>query len=473
MGKMNFPISAAGGVFFRRMRAGLPRAAGCLVIMIQSMNPSVKADNGFVLVESLEELRLHLPSDGVKVRLVPGVYRLDTATSPDFLDFSGNSTHFDFTGVKLEVDTALLQRFREGTNILMLSGNRILLEGLSLETIGGLSPPGGSRAISIKGNDVTVKNVSLRLEGSYPYGYGSYFGIGAGAAVNPQKLNGIRVGGINGQVINCRVIMRSFGHAIFVRGGVNTLIKDCYVEGVLRKTDDILAETSGLAFEQNFTQYTGEPIPAGRMTSLSEDGIRAYGEDPLINRRTRNVRVENCRVVRMRRGICLAFAEGDNHIIGCEVTESERVGFHIGSNTMVRDSRGDALFTQLLDISSTRSRNADVEMEVLDSRKYFGNTLLAKINGTGHRVVLREAQPGVVPAELSIELGTDRGFGAGRMPDTRANRVRLANATPATVILHPTVTGSLVGSAGPVRDLGVENTVFRTDEPEKILTGNR
>jgi S-formylglutathione hydrolase FrmB len=446
-----------GGHTFPMVEEGLLPALKFLENAI-SRNAAV-APADFVVVDSLVALRPYLTRDDVKVRLAPGTYRLDDAAGPNFLDFTGSNSRYDFTGVKLLVDTALAARFKIGTNILMLSGHGIVLEGLELETVGGKPPGEGCRAVSIGGDRVVVRNVILRLEGSSPYGYGSFFGIGAGSAIAPRKLNGIRIGGLDDQVIGCRVFMRCFGHGIFIRGAQNALVKDCHVEGVLRKTDDILAETSGPAFEQHFRQYTGEPIPAHEMTSLSEDGIRVYPDDPLIKRRTQNIRVENCLVVRMRRAICLAFAAGENAIIGCEVRESERAGYHIGSNTTVRDCRGDALYSGVLDISASTSKGATAEVTVLDSRAHYGNDLLAKINGAEHRVTLRAAAPGAVPADMFVDVASDHGFGQGRMTDVQAERVEVVNLTSATLRLHPTATDCVVTSDGPVTDRGLRNRV--------------
>ncbi|MES2692269.1 MAG: alpha/beta hydrolase-fold protein [Verrucomicrobiota bacterium] len=456
-------LKMSGGHTFPMVEQGLPPA---FAFMEKALLGAKR--EGFTTVKSLDELREHLTRDGAKVRLAPGTYRLDTAKTENFLHFTGNDSHFDFTGARIEVDTALLARFKkEGTNMLMLTGDRIVLEGGEIETVGGQPPGEGTRGISISGNGVIVRDVTLRLAGSYPYGYGSFFGIGQGAAISPQKMSGIRVGGLNDQVINCRVFMRCFGHAIFIRGGQKALIKDCYIEGALRKTDDILAEKSGPAFDQKFMQYTGEPIPAGEMTSLSEDGIRAYPDDPLIKRRTQDIRVENCRVVRMRRAICLAFAAGENSIVGCEVTEAERAGYHISSNTTVRDCRGDALYSQVLDISSSGAKNAVAEVTVLDSRARYGHTLLAKINGTGHRVQLKEVSPGAVPRELTLELGTDRGFGEGRMKDAKAGRVEVINRTAAPVILHEPTSECVITTATPVTDRGQRNRTVVLKDPAR------
>jgi S-formylglutathione hydrolase FrmB len=450
-------LRMAGGHTFPMVEQALPAAFDFLERTLAARRQKGAPAGDFTLVRSLAELRPHLSRNGARVRLAPGTYRLDAAESENFLHFTGHDSHFDFTGVRLEVETALLARFRAGTNLLLLSGDRILLEGLALETLGEQAPPGGCRAISLLGRGVIVRDVALRLSGSHPYGYGSFFGIGAGASITPQKLNGIRVGGIDNQVIGCRVIMRCFGHGIFLRGAQHALVKDCYVEGALRRTDDILAEKTGPAFALGFRQYTGAPIPPGEMTSLSEDGIRAYPNDPETKRRTHDLRVENCRVVRMRRGICLAYAAGRNEITGCEVTESERVAFHVQSATTLRDCRADALYSQVLDISTAGARRSDVEIAVLDSRAFYGHRVLATINGSGHRVVLREAGPGFVPSDLSVDLGQARSAPGAEPEASQATRVTLENRTGATVVLHPTAAANTIASTGAVTDRGAGN----------------
>ena len=419
---------------------------------------SAQAAKERILVRSLTALREHLGQDGVKVRLAPGTYRIEQPTTPNFFEFTGRNSHFDFTGVKFEVDTAVFAAFKNaGLNIVMLSGDGIVLEGLTIETIGNQPPRGGCRAINLMGRGVIVRNVSLRLSGSYPYGYGSYFGIGTESSIDPQKQNGIRIGGIDNQVINCRVVMRCFGHAIFLRGAQNALVKDCVVEGALRKTDDILAEKSGPAFDLGFRQYTGPLIPPGEMTSLSEDGIRAYPHDPETKRRTRDIRVENCRVTQMRRGICLAYAAGKNVITGCDVTESERVAYHVQSTTTIRDSRGDALYSQILDISTAGAKDSDIELSVLDSRAFYGHRVLATINGSGHRVVLQEAGARAVPAGLTIDVAQARSAPGKEPEPSRATRIALTNQTSARVVLHSNASACRVTSIGPVSDHGANN----------------
>lgn len=168
-----------------------------------------------------------------------------------------------------------------------LSGNLITLEGLYIETYG--NEPGvqsRNKIFNITGSEITLKNAEIRTAGSSPWGYGSFYGLGGG---DVRKMNGIRVGwpAKDIKLIGCRVHMRAMGHAIFVQSAQNTLIEDCHIDGLLRTTDAILAETSGYSFNKNFMAIKGGYIEGvtvaddgkilpGEMISLSEDGIRMY-----------------------------------------------------------------------------------------------------------------------------------------------------------------------------------------------------
>ena len=54
-------------------------------------------------------------------------------------------------------------------------------------------------------------------------------------------------------VCGCKLYMRSFGHGYYIQeDAANVHFEDCYVEGVMRPTDEMLAETSGPAFKVGF-----------------------------------------------------------------------------------------------------------------------------------------------------------------------------------------------------------------------------
>lgn len=417
---------------------------------------------GFAVIRSLDELRQAAGVDNSRVRLQPGTYeyRELVGDGESLLTFSGNDAHYDLTGVTL--------RAQEYTTVMILTGDRITVEGLKVETVLEPSrPPRGRRSIAgvgIHGHGNTLLNVRLHLRGSFPYGYGSFFGISGGPhdVIKPNKNSGIHITGNYTRILGCRVIMRSFGHGIFMRGASNTLIQDTLVEGELRSTDEMLAETSGPAFEVDFKTMSGQRIPAGRMETLQEDGIRTYGGTfRPDNRTTGDVTIKNTTVRRMRRGICLGWSNGRHTITDTTVTECTSMGYHIGSNATIRDSRGDVRYSHLLDISHVSFRGSDIELEVQDSgSRPRGGDLLARINGRGHRVVLRAADPKAVSPDMNIEIAADRGYGAGRF-EVSGSSIHLVNETPAGVILNPQSANCTVESAGKVEDHGHNNTVRR------------
>lgn len=157
------------------------------------------------------------------------------------------------------MDTALFSRFgipAKGLNnfycVIDLAGDRTELTGLKIETFGdrpGIQ--GKNKIVNVTGSGAVLRDVEITTAGSSPWGYGSLFGISGGVV---RKMNGIRVGwpAVGAKIIGCRVHMRAMGHAIFVQGASDTLIEDCHVDGLLRSTDEILAETSGFAFGRGF-----------------------------------------------------------------------------------------------------------------------------------------------------------------------------------------------------------------------------
>jgi hypothetical protein len=279
-----------------------------------------------------------------------------------------------------------------------------------------------------------------------------------------RKMNGIRVGwpAKNVQLLRCRVHMRAMGHAIFVQGASDTRITDCHVDGLLRPTDEILAETSGYAFDRKFLTRShdysegvtlgpdGKILP-GEMIALSEDGIRLYPEGG-GGQPTGRTTIENCTVVRMRRGICTGLGPGADRVINCEVRECVAAGYNVGSGDHVQRCRADAKYAEALCLPYMAARGAQVDLEVLDSRGGRANTLLAVINGHNHRVQLRTAEAGAIPAGMTIELATRRGYAFYQNRPPIAEGIQLTNATPATVTLNPGATADEIASRGEVQD---------------------
>lgn len=407
--------------------------------------------DGFTVIDSLAELRTYAAKDGVKVRLKPGVYRLDEATSHHFIAFTGNDSHFDLHGVTLQIDSRLFRQFGNpgGVNgfycAIDLVGERIVLEGLTTRNVG--NQPGiqsRNKIINVCGSGVVLRDVDITTSGSSPWGYGSLYGISGG---DVRKMNGIRVGypARGAKLSNCRVHMRAMGHAIFVQGATETVIEDCQVDGLLRPTNDILAEKSGYAFEHGFKSAgknyvegvtvgpDGQILP-NEMVSLSEDGIRLYdqggGGHP-----TGPTTIRHCVVRQMRRGICTGIGPAADTVIDCEVHDCVAAGFNIGGGDALQHCRADAKYAEALSCPYNGSRGAKVDLEILDSRDGVANTILATINGRNHDVTLRTAKPEFVPAGFTIEEATHRGYASYQRGQAIAENITLHNETPAKVVV--------------------------------------
>lgn len=446
-----------GDIVFRILRGTGGSGGNYSVSGIETVadaTPSVIAPDGFTVIDSLDALRGYAQLDNVKVRLKPGTYRLEKALYQHFIEFTGNGSKFDMSGVRIQANTELFSKFGVIPGVggfysmIDLTGDKVHMEGGYFETYGdkpGTQPR--NKILNITGSDVTMSGFTVQTAGSVPWGYGSLFGI-SGDPV--RKMNGIRIGAPAQRVtlLNCNVHMRAMGHGIFIQGAADSVIDGCKVDGLLRPTSDILAETTGFAVERDFKiKGSGEGvipdsngrIPHGDMVSLSEDGIRLY--DKSGNTRTGKSTIRNAVVTGMRRGICTGFGVGESLIVNSTVRDTVQAAFHVGSGDIVIGGKADAKYAEALSIAQNGAKGADVDLEILDSRGGASNDLLAQINGSNHEIKLRVAKPDFVPRNMVIELGTNRGFlgklnnyGA-KQPDGTASDITLVNMTPSKVVL--------------------------------------
>ena len=232
------------------------------------------------------------------------------------------------------------------------------------------------------------------------------------------------------------------------------------MDGLLRTTDDILAETSGYYFDKNF--YAGKggyvegtmlaedgKILPGEIISLSEDGIRMYPE--YNGHPTKNTTVKDCTVTDMRRGICTGLSTSGDKVINCQVSNCVATGFNVGNADTLINCSSDAKYAEAFCIPYTNAKNASVEMEILDSRNGMANSLLAKINGTGHQVKITTAAPEFIPEKMEIKLSVKEGYGNfSKNPKLNAIDIKLDNQTETTVLLLPGVKDANVMSNGIV-----------------------
>ncbi|MFT3738097.1 MAG: hypothetical protein QM786_05025 [Breznakibacter sp.] len=367
-----------------------------LLLMVLSvfMQGGTVAQN--VQVASLQELAVYAAKSGNHVTLRPGHYKLTDYLNADsvaarlerksyqYIDFSGSHNTFVMTGVTLEVDTELRRALRHPihTSEIVVSGTGNRLEGLEVKHIGNGTSPGGA-VFEVSGGGNTVRNFTFYVQGSFPYGYGDLFGKGGPDVIRHQKKSGFLITGSNTTLQGVRLYMRSFGHGFYIQKNAGDIrFEDCYVEGEVRSTDDILAETSGPAYDVGFRTWTPNRegkyvVTPGYMKSLCEDGYRTYGQN-------RNITFINCTAKNTRGGFELR-TNGGVCLENCTTIGTERA-YWVGNGAQVINCRGDAGYGPLLFVEGS---NVYVEMEVMPAESDRVVHALATVQGKDNRVILK------------------------------------------------------------------------------------
>ncbi|WP_165070590.1 right-handed parallel beta-helix repeat-containing protein [Paludisphaera rhizosphaerae] len=413
-----------------------------------------------VQISSLKELADYAGRSGNVVVMKPGVYRLTDVVSIaearrrhdrnefQLLTFSGDRNEFRLDGVVIEEDTVIRKALAPPihTNEFVISGSHNTLSGLTIVDLGdGIS--NGGAAVSVDGADNTLRSWTITVRGSFPYGYGDLFGKGGPNIINPLKKSGVHVVGDRTRLIDCKVFMRSFGHGIYVQGGSDHQFEGCYVEGVMRPTAEMLAETSGPAFKAEFRTLAknrrGEArVTPGYIKSLSEDGFRMYEQA------AGEITIRNCTARNMRHGFELRPERGvrveNCTAVGCEVA------FWVGGRTVVKGCRGDAQYGPLLLIEGDDAK-VDLELSAVESD--MNVHALAAIQGARHEVTIRPASgpPRKRPVPILLGFGTPMmGEGMAPIPPRPARDVLLRNETTMPVVVGLDARDCRISSKGPV-----------------------
>lgn len=422
-------------------------------------------------VGSLAELAAAAAQNGQKIRLKPGLYQMsEYLTEPVLTEiragvdrsqgrppvpmfvFRGNDNQIDCRGAIIEIDTALYKKLPGGyRRCLIVQGSGNTITGLSIRNAGPNAGSGGN-ILSLAGDRTTLEDATLHVHGSWPYGYGDLLGKGGPNLVPIQKQSGIQVLGSGSILRRCRVFSRAFGHCFYIQQGGDIRLEDCYAEGAMRATTDMLRDTAGPAFDLGFRSvYENRDgrfaIAPGYVKSLVEDGFRTYGN---AGRTT----LVNCTAINTRAGFEIGArddAPEKTVLENCVARGCERA-FLIGSQTIVRRSRGDIAHGPLLYLRG--GRNSDVELELAGDGPQSLVHAVATIAGENHRVKLN-AQPGdrAIPA-LPILVGFGMPEHAEMSSPIRpgpAKNVSLINEIAAApVITGDSVADSNIQSAGRV-----------------------
>ncbi|WP_197355324.1 right-handed parallel beta-helix repeat-containing protein [Aureliella helgolandensis] len=425
-----------------------------------------------VEVSSLSELRAAVRASDQTIVLKAGRYTLTDLPEGDReFHCAGSNNIIDLSEVHITVPVGATRR-----SYITISGDHNVFRGGTFEDIyqDGLQEVAdfsdynqnrstlarglrGSAVLTITGDDNTVSDTHLTIRGSFPYGYGSIYGIGSDNVYGLDKRCGILVKGKRNTLDGCNLQQRAFGHGIYMQSPADeTVIKNCVVEGVLRASKDLYLETDpkDLPARSNYTIPTkqrrgrrvgsGSPIPKDSMIPLSEDGIRVYSGGG-------SVTVENCTVARMRGGIRLYLASRaivrDSKAIDCGNTN-----FNLPSGGKVSGSIGNFAYAPLSDFRLSKSRQ-DVELTILPSPHAMGSHNLADILGNNHNIVFHRAEG---PLDTNLRSIVIEGNGS-----------TILNETEYPITLQSTASGNTVVSFGPVTDLGSGNQISQTAPPSK------
>ncbi|MGJ8640094.1 MAG: hypothetical protein ACSHYA_11960 [Opitutaceae bacterium] len=382
------------------------------------------------VVSNLEELIFLAQADGNEITMTPGTYSVRDYLTPEMLnavgknlgpgkrppspvlEFSGSDNSYNLEGVTLEVDTRIYDDISLAgyTRLLHVSGHRNKINGLTLRYVGPQKGTNGN-ALTLWGDGNELTDVSLFMHGSSPYGYGDHLGKGHSKLVDRLgKQSGLMVGGDNSILKRCKVISRAFGHCFYIQGAHNTVLEDCYAEGVHRSSIDMLSDTEGPAYDIGFKSvYENRDgrfmITPGYSKCLTEDGFRTYGSGGPRDQKTGKTTLINCTAVNTRAGFEIVGptdAASKTELIGCTALGAERGFLLINGNIITRKCRGDVAHGPLLYL--WRGANADVELELVGPTSDYTVHALATISGENHRVKITrwEAEGPIAPYPIML-----------------------------------------------------------------------
>ncbi len=414
-----------------------------------------------ILVTSLAELAHYTAQDGCNVKLKAGHYKMSEYLNADsierrvarkertYFNFSGNNNVIDMSGVKIEIDTKLRSLLKHviHTSEIVVSGNNNNIKGFEVRYVGNTLSNGGC-AFTVNGEGNTLEKLTLYVQGSAPYGYGDLFGKGRDYVVRHQKHSGFLINGSHTNVIGCKLYMRSYGHGYFIQNDASYItFTDCYVEGEVRLTDDILAETSGIAYDAKFRTWTpnrdGEFIVTGGYgKSLCEDGFRTY------NANNKKITFINCTAKNTRGGFELR-TKGGVYLEGCTTIGTER-GYWVNDGAIVKSCKGDASYGPLLFVEGSK---CDVELQVVSTENDCTVHALATIQGDSNKVKLSPYKGKNKSTSLPILVGyTHPEHGESMSPYSLAicSNLELTNDTTMPVLASDLCSNCSIATSGKI-----------------------
>ncbi|AXT55162.1 T9SS C-terminal target domain-containing protein [Aquimarina sp. AD1] len=438
--------------------------------------------NAQTIVSSLVEFREAVQNSNQNIILESGDYYLeDLPSNSRVINCTGSGNTIDMTGARINT---LVGSIRE-VYFIISGDNNILRNGVvedfyknGLDEVTDFSAYNNDRdnlayglrgdpIMSITGNQNLVEGLEMIVKGSFPYGYGSQYGIGSQNTFGLSKRCGILItgsdgGGIGNTLDGITMYHYAFGHGIFMQSGASeTTIKNCYIEGRIRLSNDIYndTETYDLPYITDYKFPAGDgswrlpfeesyDIPLNHVYPLSEDGIRSYNN-------TGSVTVENCTVKQMRGGIRLYLASSatvtNSQAIDCG---SGGTNYNMPAGGTIIGSSGNFTYAPLSDFRLSRSRQ-NIEMTIIPSPNAIGPHNIADILGNDHNIIFHRI-PG--PLDLDEE----------RAIVVYGDNSTIVNETEYTIILESGATGNTVSSCGLVINNGSNNSISQLNDCDTV-----
>lgn len=441
-----------------------------------------------VTVNSLQELKTYLDQDNVNIKLAPGTYSINAADIASgawgyevphiewaraVIQFAGSNSTYDFTDVTLNIDTDVFTAFGN-LDIWTFHnmGNDNVFKNLTMIDDGSVhdAPRRGVTNVVIDGRDNVMDGFDVNSKGSYPYGYSEIFGKGPNNTISTRKHSGILIRGTRNTLKNTTLLHQAFGHCVFMQAADSPTIENCYIQGEVRSTDDILAEegTGSLADEMEFMTTWGYKLPTGYMLALCEEGIRSYNagetliDGEFYSRGSSDITVLNSTVKNSRVGVSLTLASGSRHVENVTVLGSE-VGFSLRGPCI--DCKADCIYGPVYQSTyDSDSWDADITILPPSDAYYNGGKCIAYIGSNNCDVTLRSDGNANIPADYEIRLGglaLTKSFLLNQttQENHRAQNVTLMNYTSYPIDIVSGSNDNNVTTCGVVTDEGSGNSV--------------
>jgi len=430
-----------------------------LSVVILGSFSSYAADT--ITVSSLAELRTAVLQSNQYIVMTPGSYNFEEGLPSGSRDItcSGSNNTVTLTGVYINVPVGCVSYV-----YFIISGDNNTFIGGEIEDTykNGMTEVTdfsaynqdrdyqahglhGDPVVKISGTGNKMTGFTLTTRGSFPFGYGSIYGIGADNVFGLDKRCGILINGNENTLDSIVLHQRAFGHGIFMQSGADgNVIKNTLVEGRVRATAEFYNDSNSydLPYRTDFKlpQEGNVPIPTDEYNSLSEDGIRMYNN-------TGSITVENCIVRRMRGGYRL-YLGGSAEVTNCTATDCGNTNYNLPSGATVVNSSGNFAYAPLSDFRLSRSRT-NVEWTIIPSPHATGAHNLCDILGSNHNITFHRT-PGPLDRISRAIVITD-------------DNSTIVNETEYPIILESTASGNNITSCGPVIDNGSGNTITLSD----------